>query len=66
MDTTLIIIYDGRLVFVWGCNGYGRLGLGTGLQHDVLLPKIVPSVSPSTATTTQFLLLIGYVVRRTE
>ena len=33
------------LVHVWGCNGYGRMGLGTGLQNDVLVPKVVPSVS---------------------
>lgn len=32
------------MVYVWGCNGYGRMGLGTGLQHDVLVPKFVPQV----------------------
>ncbi|GJE93212.1 RCC1/BLIP-II protein [Phanerochaete sordida] len=40
------------VVYVWGCNGYGRMGLGTGLQNDVLLPKVVPSFSgPNPATT---------------
>lgn len=34
-----------RVVYVWGCNGYGRLGLGTGLQNDVLVPKVMPNVS---------------------
>lgn len=33
-----------RMVYVWGCNGYGRMGLGTGLQQDVLFPKFVPQV----------------------
>ncbi|THG99799.1 hypothetical protein EW026_g2605 [Hermanssonia centrifuga] len=32
---------DGH-IYVWGCNGYGRMGLGTGLQNDVLIPKVVP------------------------
>ncbi|KAI0692446.1 RCC1 BLIP-II [Cytidiella melzeri] len=39
------------LVYVWGCNGYGRLGLGTGLQNDVLIPKVVPNFAgPNKAT----------------
>ena len=29
-----------RLVYVWGYNGYCRLGLGN--QVDVLKPKVVP------------------------
>ena len=28
------------LVYVWGYNGYCRLGLGN--QKDVLIPQIVP------------------------
>lgn len=40
------------IVYVWGCNGYGRMGLGTGLQNDVLVPKVVPSFAgPNPATT---------------
>lgn len=31
-----------RLVYVWGYNGYCRLGLGN--QQDVLIPKLVPQV----------------------
>lgn len=38
-------MYIFSIVYVWGCNGYGRMGLGTGLQNDVLVPKMVPSVS---------------------
>jgi alpha-tubulin suppressor-like RCC1 family protein len=30
------------LVYVWGYNGYCRLGLGN--QQDVLIPKAVPQV----------------------
>lgn len=30
------------LVYVWGYNGYCRLGLGN--QQDVLTPKAVPQV----------------------
>lgn len=32
-----------RLVYVWGYNGYCRLGLGD--QKDILIPKAVPQVS---------------------
>jgi len=31
------------IVYVWGYNGYCRLGLGN--QQDVLTPKVVPQVS---------------------
>jgi len=30
------------LVYVWGYNGYCRLGLGN--QQDMLTPKVVPNV----------------------
>jgi len=30
------------IVYVWGYNGYCRLGLGN--QQDVLIPKAVPQV----------------------
>lgn len=36
--------WDNRVVYVWGYNGYCRLGLGD--QKDVLIPKVVPQVSP--------------------
>jgi len=32
-----------RLVYVWGYNGYCRLGLGN--QVDILKPKVVPQVN---------------------
>lgn len=32
-----------RIVYVWGYNGYCRLGLGN--QQDVLIPKMVPQVN---------------------
>jgi len=35
-----------RLVYVWGYNGYCRLGLGN--QIDELIPKVVPHVSRHT------------------
>ena len=38
---TIAMDEDG-LVYVWGYNGYCRLGLGN--QQDVLIPKIVPQV----------------------
>ena len=31
-----------RVVYVWGYNGYCRLGLGN--QQDALIPKVVPQV----------------------
>jgi hypothetical protein len=36
-----------RLVYVWGYNGYCRLGLGN--QIDELIPKVVPHVSRHTS-----------------
>ena len=45
------------MVYVWGCNGYGRMGLGTGLQNDVLVPKFVPQVR---------IFLIGYSTMEEE
>lgn len=38
---THVIAY--RLVYVWGYNGYCRLGLGN--QKDMLNPQVVPQVS---------------------
>lgn len=38
--TILYFLYS--LVYVWGYNGYCRLGLGD--QKDVLAPKVVPQV----------------------
>ncbi|KAH8111777.1 RCC1/BLIP-II [Phellopilus nigrolimitatus] len=39
---TIAMDKDG-FVYVWGYNGYCRLGLGN--QQDVLIPKVVPQVS---------------------
>lgn len=39
-ERRLIIIPKRSLVYVWGYNGYCRLGLGN--QKDVLIPQIVP------------------------
>lgn len=42
------------MIYVWGCNGYGRMGLGTGLQNDVLIPKTVPQFAgPNKSTMAQ-------------
>ena len=38
-----IAMDDDGFVYVWGFNGYCRLGLGD--QKDALIPKVVPHVS---------------------
>lgn len=38
----LLMCLPCRVVYVWGYNGYCRLGLGN--QVDVLKPKVVPQV----------------------
>ncbi|KAI0825648.1 RCC1/BLIP-II [Irpex lacteus] len=49
-----VALDDEGVVYVWGCNGYGRLGLGTGLQNDVLVPKVMPNFAgPNKATMGQ-------------
>ncbi|KAJ3530412.1 hypothetical protein NM688_g7713 [Phlebia brevispora] len=49
-----VALSEDGMVYVWGCNGYGRMGLGTGLQHDVLFPKTIPQFAgPNKPTMAQ-------------
>ena len=44
------------VVYVWGYNGYCRLGLGN--QQDVLIPKPVPQVRPPLYSLSSFRLIL--------
>ncbi|TFK95198.1 RCC1/BLIP-II [Pterulicium gracile] len=53
----VIALDDAGLVYVWGYNGYCRLGLGN--QVDILKPKVVPQFSGGSVTQTADIVTAG-------
>ncbi|KAI0316141.1 RCC1/BLIP-II [Amylostereum chailletii] len=52
-----IALDDQGIVYVWGYNGYCRLGLGN--QKDVLIPAVVPQFASSQQKLTGFKVIAG-------